>query len=322
VCVAGFDHHCDFLGKCVGSGNVRAFLLMLWAFVAASAGGLAYTASAAAVTVARAAAAGADFGAERDLWAAAGGLFGLAAAAAACLPGPRSVSGALVRALFIGGAAAAGAAAVLAAFARAAGAAAATAAAPALLATPLFLYLLGLVASLASTFSCTFAARRTTKAELAARHAGSAADGTAGAAGASGAAQRSAVPPTPFAERLANFARLLATPAPRRMVDFTADVSELAAAVRAVEKAAFLRAVAASQRPDAAPLPGAESAKMAVADWRCLEALRASVDSNYVEDAVAVGEGVGGCRPVAGVLVGSSLLLPGVVLSPAPPPPF
>jgi hypothetical protein len=30
TCVIGFDHHCDFLGKCIGSGNMKLFILLLW----------------------------------------------------------------------------------------------------------------------------------------------------------------------------------------------------------------------------------------------------------------------------------------------------
>lgn len=31
ICVVGFDHHCGVIGKCVGAGNIRAFLAFCWA---------------------------------------------------------------------------------------------------------------------------------------------------------------------------------------------------------------------------------------------------------------------------------------------------
>ena len=317
VCVAGFDHHCDFIGKCVGSGNARAFLLMLWLLVVASAACLAYVAAAALLAVMRAAAAGAGFAGERErpLWACGGGLLGAAALAAALLPAT-CASNALARALGLGGLGATGAA-----FASAAGPAAAAAALPALLATLLFSQLLALVVGLAVSFSCTFAAQRTTKAELAAAaHARNA----AAAAPSAGASPR-ALPS--LSARFASLLRILATPAPPRMVDFAADVSELAAAVRAFEKAAYLRAKAASQLDSAsaaaAPPPPAAEAPPPVVDWRSLEALRRSVDSNYLDDALAIGEACAAvARRVPGVLVGSRFLLPGVELLPAPPSPF
>jgi hypothetical protein len=268
----------------------------------------------------RAAAAGADFAGERErpLWACGGGLLGAAALAAALLPAT-CVSNTLARALGLGGLGATGAA-----FASAAGPAAAAAALPALLAALLFSQLLALVAGLAVSFSCTFAAQRTTKAELAAAaHAQNAA-----AAAPSADASPRALPP--LSARFASLLRLLATPAPPRMVDFAADVSELAAAVRAFEKAAYLRAKAASQLDSAsaaaaaaAPPPPAAEAPPPVVDWRSLEALRRSVDSNYLDDALAIGEACAAvARRVPGVLVGSRFLLPGVELSPAPPSPF
>jgi hypothetical protein len=253
ACVAGFDHHCDFLGKCVGAGNMRSFLLLLWLMLATSALCFTFCATVAARGIVVAVAAGGAGGAggavagadaqavQTRLVAAGGALVGAVAlccvflpavltALRRCLSGPTCFVLALPAGLV-------GFGSLLAAYVRFVGAGDGARAVPGFLGAPFFLLLTLQTLLVAGSMTCTVAARSTTKAELrraAAREAAAKARREAAAGGEGGKAARGAAPPPPLVA-------VVAAANPGRTGDESRRAPEAAAVVTAAAAAAATR---------------------------------------------------------------------------------